>query len=122
MNPCFNRHLRSYDWRKVEYWKLGFRVGFPLPFLWGLFVGISVMFVPLLNDSLLFSESKDVNLFLTKVYMTVPSLVASYFMAKKLMPPLGRANSYDRKTIDIQLALMILVTIYILLKNYLEIL
>mgnify|MGYP003672972905 CR=1 FL=1 len=122
LNPRFKKHLRPYDWRKAEYWKLGFRVGFPLPAIWMLSVLVSLIIILSLRKYIPLDEATESYQLMAKFFVLVPSLLLSYFATKKCMPPVGEANQYDRKTIEVQFVIIIIITLEMLLKSLINIL
>src|SRR5690606_36327776 len=119
MNPRFKRHLYPQDWRTWDYWKRGLPIACPFPLLMLLFTAISASIVYYFKDLFHFTSDKAINSLLVKVYIVIPSIIASYFAAKKLMPKPGKANQYDRKTLDFQMFLMVMTLFYFIVADYL---
>ena len=111
MNPRFKRHLYPQDWKRLEYWKKGFRVGFPFPMLLIITAALMALVVHALGGQLATSK------LLANTLILVPSTIISYLVAKKIMPGPGKANQYDRKTLDVQLVLIIITFTYFLFKS-----
>ena len=111
MNPRFKRHLYPYDWKTLEYWRKGLLVGLPFPLLLIVTVALMALIAHTIGGQL------TSNKLLTNTFMLVPSTFISYFIAKKFMPVLGKTNLYDRKTLDVQLVLIIITFAYILLES-----
>lgn len=112
MNPQFKSHLYPMDWKTLDYWKRALQVSIPFPLLCLIFFLITI------NTGIFFKEYVFVfeNVLLVKIslvtYLSFPPIIVSYLLSKRLLRfyP-SKINQYDRKTLDVQLVMLITASI-----------